>query len=73
MIVRNRRFRWKGVLEPIPPEPSDAELESIYDEATAFRERALREAREDWTPNAEPAAPRPEDLPPPRQVMPSGR
>ena len=56
LVVRHRGFSWRGILEPTP-ESSDASLQELVREASAFRERTLREARPDGAPT--PGAPTP--------------
>ena len=41
---RHRGFHWRGVLQPTP-QASDEALQELVQEASAFRERTLREAR----------------------------
>lgn len=51
---RHRGFHWRGVLEPSPQETDEA-LQELVREASAFRERTLREARPDPAPTQTPA------------------
>ncbi len=48
--VRERDHRHVVKMEPIPPEPGEAEVQSALGRARAFRERAEREAKEPGTP-----------------------
>ena len=52
LTYRKRTFYWRGVLEPTVQE-TDAALQGLAREASAFRDRTLREARPD--PRATPA------------------
>jgi len=55
LAVRRRGFAWTGRLQPVPPATDEA-LRQLVEDARAFRERTLREARPDTPP---PTAPRP--------------
>lgn len=53
---RHRGFHWKGVLQPTPQASDDA-LQELVREASAFRERTLREARPEAAPTPPPTSP----------------
>lgn len=57
LTVRRRGFTWTGRLKPAPAETDEA-LQQLVEDARAFRERTLREARPEATaPSAPPPAP----------------
>jgi hypothetical protein len=63
LTYRKRTFHWRGVLERTTQE-SDAALQELVREASAFRERTLREARPDPAPAPQPAPQRGGSTPP---------
>jgi hypothetical protein len=50
MIVRERRFHWRGRLEPLVRAPSDAHVRGVLDRAREFRARTHGEVAEPGTP-----------------------
>lgn len=57
LTYRKRTFYWRGILQPTPQE-NDAALQKLVGEASAFRDRTLREARPAPTPAPPAASPR---------------
>lgn len=47
LTVRNRQWRYVHKLTPLPPRPTEPELEQALERAQGFRERARREATQD--------------------------